>query len=58
MKTTTKNSFNEIMRQLYEQSKITKLLKKSEATYLMRSFKIYNISAEKAIKCYQRLSSK
>jgi hypothetical protein len=58
MKTTTKKVFAEVMGSFSEPGKLERLLQAAEGVYLLRSFKIQNISAEGAIKSYQRLCSK
>lgn len=48
----TKTNFVEIMQQFSDQSQSKKLYKKAEGLYLMRSFKITNVSCSEAISGY------
>lgn len=48
----------EVMEQFSDQSKVKKLYKKAENMYLMKSYKIANVSSEESIESYDRLLAK
>lgn len=54
----SRGNFVETMQQFADQSKSRKLYKKAEGLYLMRSFKITNVSCSEAIASYERLLNK